>query len=247
MTDAVCRLLEWDSQFFDRRIATVTASCLTSETARAVEAWCRAHRVDCVYLRAGADDEQTARVAAEHGFALVDVRLDFDRRLTAQPAAAASGDIRPARNEDVDALRAIAGTAHHTTRFYFDTRFPRDRADELYRTWITKSVAESYADGVLVAARDGAAVGYITMQLVNETDGRIGLVGVAEAWRGRGVGRALVEAASSWFAARGRSRLLVAAQARNIAGVRLYERAGFQLATVDLWYHHWPGADRHAP
>jgi dTDP-4-amino-4,6-dideoxy-D-galactose acyltransferase len=247
MTDPVCRLLEWDSQFFNRRIATVTSSRLTKATGDAVDEWCRAHRVDCVYLRAGPDDELTARVAAGRGFELVDVRLDFDRRLTGPPAAAADGDVRPARTEDVEELRAIAGTSHDTTRFYFDTRFPRERADELYRTWIAKSVAEGYADGVLVASRDGAAVGYITMHLENETDARIGLVGVARPWRGKGVGRALVEAASSWCAARGRSRVAVATQARNVAGVRLYERAGFQLAKVDVWYHYWPAAGGHAP
>ena len=244
MTGEICRLLEWDSQFFDRRIATVTTTCLTSNTAAAVDAWCRAHDVDCVYLRASPDDEETARAAAERGFVLVDVRLDFDRPLTG--ATAVDADIRPARSEDVEALRAIAGTAHGTTRFYFDTRFPRDRADELYRTWIARSVAEGYADGVLVASRGGGPTGYITMHLEGETAARIGLVGVAQPWRGKGVGRALVEAASHWCAARGRSRVAVATQARNIAGVRLYERAGFQLAKVDVWYHYWPAASSHA-
>lgn len=247
MTDAICRLLEWDSQFFDRRIATVTTTRLTKDTGDAIDEWCHANRVDCVYLRADPDDAQTARLATEHGFDLVDVRLDFDRRLTGRPPVTAEGGVRPARVEDVEELRAIAATSHDTTRFYFDTRFPKERADELYATWIAKSVAEGYADGVLVASREGEAVGYITMHLENETDARIGLVGVAQPWRGKGLGRALVEAASSWSLARGRQRIAVATQARNVGGVRLYERAGFHLAKVDLWYHCWPATDRHAP
>jgi hypothetical protein len=37
----------------------------------------------------------------------------------------------------------------------------------------------------------------------------------------------------------------VATQARNLAGVRLYEVAGFRLHAVSFWYHRW--FERRAP
>jgi GNAT superfamily N-acetyltransferase len=240
VTDSLCTLLEWDSRFFGCRIARANPSRLTHETCESLLAWCEAHDVDCLYFLATPDDPETTCLAETHAFRLVDVRVDFERHLAAGQAPVTAADIRPAAAGDVPELRAIAGTSHHATRFYFDARFSRDRCDELYRTWITRS-CEGFADAVLVADRGGRAAGYITVHLEEGARARVGLVGVAEAWRGHGVGGALVDAALHWSAGRGRTSVSVATQARNIGGIRLYERAGFQAARVGLWYHRWFG------
>jgi len=69
--------------------------------------------------------------------------------------------------------------------------------------------------------------------------GRIGLVGAGAEARGRGVARALVLAALSWFRSRGSERVQVTTQGRNIAAQRLYQRCGFLTHSVSLYYHKW--------
>src|SRR6476659_4643159 len=70
-----CELLEWDSEHFDFAIARVTPGALTMEGPEAIDAWCRDRGVRCLYLCADAADTETARLAAGHGFRVVDVRV----------------------------------------------------------------------------------------------------------------------------------------------------------------------------
>src|SRR5262249_31685103 len=72
-----CRILDWDSEFFRRRIATFTGKPADRATfERAIE-WCRAERVACVYLRSDVEDLASRRLAEDHGFRLVDLRVTY--------------------------------------------------------------------------------------------------------------------------------------------------------------------------
>jgi ribosomal protein S18 acetylase RimI-like enzyme len=197
-----------------------------------VDAWAREHGVACLYFLAR-DELGAAAEAQAAGFRLVDVRVELDR----VPEPLDASTLRPATAEDLPALRGIARTNHRVTRFYADPRFPDDRCDDLYELWIERSV-EGWADVVLVADVDGRPVGYVSCHADGDA-GSIGLVGVAEEARGRGIGRALVAGAVSWCHDRGVGRISVVAQGRNAAAIRLYEGAGFRTADVGLWFHRW--------
>ena len=236
-TDNVCRILEWDSRFFGVRVARMPDGALSHDGAQRANAWCEAERVDCVYFLADSDDAETVRVAERHGFAFVDVRVTLECSLEARGAQGTDLPIRAAVPSDVPALRSIATVAHTDSRFYFDPQFPRERCDELYATWIEQS-CRGGADLTLVGVLDDGPCGYLTCH-ANESIGSIGLVGVAPAARGRGVGRALVDGALAFFAAREVTRVRVVTQARNVAAQALYQRHGFRTTAVQLWYHRW--------
>jgi len=50
---------------------------------------------------------------------------------------------------------------------------------------------------------------------------------------------ALVESARRWCAEQGADRVTVVTQARNAAGLRLYQRAGMTGRLIQLWFHKW--------
>jgi hypothetical protein len=81
------------------------------------------------------------------------VRVELERALVPAPAPV-DPRVRPAESRDLPALRAIARTSHHDSRFYCDARFSRARCDALYETWIEKS-CQGGAAAVLVADLDG--------------------------------------------------------------------------------------------
>ncbi len=238
MRDAApCRLLDWDTEFFGRRIARLTASRLTPEAVDDALAWCTRHGVECLYCLADADDPPTARLAEAHGFRHVDVRMTLAARLEGAAAPPPAGT-RPWAPADLTALRALARTSHRDSRFYADPAFPRARCDDLYATWIDRS-CHGYADAVLVADAAGVAVGYVSCHLDGGDAGRIGLFAVDAGHRGRGTGRALLAASLAWFGARGARRVTVVTQGRNVAAQRLYQRGGFVTDALQHWYHKW--------
>lgn len=241
MTDGeLCRFLEWDSAFFGRRIARVVGTRLTNDSARSVCAWSEANAIECLYFLAASDDPIATRAAEDHGFRFVDVRLTLGRGVPSESLGVGSGpgSVRPFERGDLETLRACARQNHTDSRFYFDPKFPAPLCDALYETWIEKS-CNGYADAVLVAEAGGLPAGYVTCDLNSEGEGQIGLVGVDPGHRGLGLGRALVGGALGWFAERGATRVRVVTQARNVGAQRLYEKSGFLVESVEIWYHRW--------
>lgn len=95
--------------------------------------------------------------------------------------------------------------------------------------------------GILSAWVDGARVGGIVVAWntpsVAMLEGRADLaviwdLRVAPAWRGRGVGGALLRAADAWALARGAHWLKVETQSINVDACRLYARHGCTLGAV---------------
>jgi dTDP-4-amino-4,6-dideoxy-D-galactose acyltransferase len=237
-----CELLPWDSTFFGRRIARVCGDVLTPELCRKIDHWVERHRVDLIYFLARTDDLQTTELAEQSGYQLVDVRITLERSLDSQIKSTTNypATIRPAAAADCDVLIALARQSHRGTRFYFDSRIPRDKADELYAAWMARDLAGD----VLVAQRENEIVGYVTFNHdPQRAVGSIGLTAVAASQRGLGIGQALMESAVAVLRDRGAARMTVVTQGRNIAALRLYGRCGFIVCNLQLYYHRWFTAD----
>ena len=233
--------LEWDSRFFERRIARVAASRLDADLVTRILAWCEAEVIQCLYFLADPADATTIRLAEDHRFRLVDVRMTLGRTLTDEVQASGSTTravIRPAAPADVPALRAIARVSHRDSRFYHDGAFPPARCDGLYETWIEKSCTGD-ADAVLVAELDERPVAYATCHRRATGRGQIGLFAVARESQGKGVGACLLGQALGWFSGQGLGEATVVTQGRATAAQRLYQRGGFLTRSVELWYHRW--------
>ncbi len=231
---SLCTYLDWDSEFFGRRIARLNVSHLSAKQADQALAWCADERIECLYFLADADDAETVRAVEARGFALVDIRCTLERR--GDPPSLPVG-IRPSQPEDIAALKAMASVNHRDSRFYYDGHFPQALCDTFYATWIERSCAD-YADAVLVAERDGEPAGYITCDLHGDY-GQIGLLGVGERWQGQRIGQALIDGALHWFGQRGIDRVQVVTQGRNVRAQRAYQRCGFISKQIQLWYHCW--------
>ncbi len=92
---------------------------------------------------------------------------------------------------------------------------------------------------VLVAELDGAAVGCLStsaMRVLHRPApvGRVSMMVVEEALRGRGIGAALVAAAERLLAAQGCYMVEVTSNARRTEAHRFYERLGYQRTSVRL-------------
>jgi ribosomal protein S18 acetylase RimI-like enzyme len=230
--------LDWDSRFFGLRIGRVLAPRLDTACAADTRRWFDAERLDCAYLLMGSDDPASVRAADEHGFRFIDIRLTLDCPLAPDDAPALPAGVRPAKEDDVPALQAIARRSHRESRFHSDPRFEHARCDELYAAWIANSY-RGRAKVVLVAEDEGRPVGYLAVTQPGPEEGQIDLLAVADTARGRGHGARLVAASLHWCAEHALRRVRVVTQGRNVEAQRLYQAAGFRTRSVELWYHRW--------
>lgn len=85
----------------------------------------------------------------------------------------------------------------------------------------------------LVAVGDGAIVGELTLKAISprRAVAHVATLGmsVAVAWRGRGVGAALLTDAIAWAEGAGITRIELYVYARNEPAIRLYKRFGFEI------------------
>ncbi len=232
--------LDWDSRFFGIRIGRLSGTPASAADLAAPLATARAENYDCLYASVPADALDAGLLLERAGFVARDVRLEFGRAVAGAPPV---DGVRTWSQEDLPVLEQIAETAFANTRFAADPHFPRERVRELYRTWIRNS-CQGFADAVLVAGPAHEPQGFVTLHLEKATaDARIGLIGIAGAHRGQGVGSRLVSAAIHWTSGQGCTRILVATQAINVGAQRLYQRAGFTTVAASTWYHAWPRSE----
>lgn len=132
--------------------------------------------------------------------------------------------LRQARAEDLPALVGLLAQL-----FAIETDFPIDPAVQARGLALLLARPEAV---VLVAEAEGRTVGMCTVQLTAST-ARGGLsagvedVVVDAAWRGRGIGRALLATAEAWARERGAVRLALLADETNHAALDFYDRLGF--------------------
>jgi len=90
---------------------------------------------------------------------------------------------------------------------------------------------------LLVAEEDGRPAGFAFLEhqtdyFTGERHAHLGMIAVAEAAEGRGVGAALLRAAEDWSLARGYAKLTLNVFEGNARARRAYERAEYRIETV---------------
>jgi Acetyltransferases len=150
--------------------------------------------------------------------------------------------VRPAAPADmpvVGRLGALLVRLHHDfdpQRFIAAT----SRTEQGYGSFLGSQLEESSVV-VLVAERNGTVLGY-TYAGVEGTDymslrGPAGVlydIVVDPAERGRGVGRALLDATLAALEARGAPRVVLSTAERNEPAQRLFARAGFRRTMIEM-------------
>ena len=135
-------------------------------------------------------------------------------------------ELRPARPEDADAIHALLAQVIGEGAFLMSVQPPEV---EHYRQHL-RGVLQLGAP-VWVACASGRVIGWCDLhQRPNPEQqhvGRLG-IGVARAWRGRGVGTALLQAVIDKAWRVGFRRLELEVFVDNERAIRLYERHGFR-------------------
>lgn len=240
--------LPWDSQHFGFRVAQINSADVDDAGLEEVLQRARRTSVGLVYWATAAGRGVPERLLRDYTGVLVDWKTTLAADLPLGPSGTA-----PFRVEDwtiaeyprQPATRrllelGIAAGAH--SRFYRDSRIPREKAAGLFELWTQACAQRTAADVVLTATRgraDSDPAGMVTLS-VKEEVGQIGLIAVHQSARGKRIGDALLREAHRQMVQRGAKRTTVVTQRANVAACRLYERRGYSVQRVRQFFHFWP-------
>ena len=243
MSQLLVQPLEWDSNFLGFPVGRLTAQQGSVISLDTVAAQSRQAGMRLIYLVVDPDDAGTANAARQVGAWLADQKVTFARATTtqsepSQPAAAGSGTVVNT-NKFTPQLEQLAWQSGEFSRFRLDARFAPHVFQELYTQWLRASLTGELARVVLAySSPEGAEVGLLTLGH-QEGQASIGLLAVAGANRGQGIGQQLVEAARQQAHRWGCPTLQVVTQRANERACRFYARCGFELVREEHIYHLW--------
>jgi ribosomal protein S18 acetylase RimI-like enzyme len=197
-----------------------------------------------VTTRITADDTVLLHAFEDHGFRVVVPMVTLGRALEkVRLALPADGSISALQPEDIARIEKIAATAFLWGRFSADPLVPPEAAEKVHRTWARNCCLGTHAKHVLVARNGSEVLGFIALksQRAGEIEvGSIELIATSEASRGKGIGRALVQAGCNWLSSTV-DYAVVRTELPNVSALRMYEAQGFRVLNGSLYLSRWQG------
>ncbi|KML64886.1 dTDP-4-amino-4,6-dideoxy-D-galactose acyltransferase [Pectobacterium peruviense] len=184
-----------------------------------------------------ADNLVLADALADLGFRLVEGEVDLSLLLHPTTVATPLPRWREATLDDIPALRDAASRVFALSRFRTPWYQPED-SGRFYAQWVENAVCGKFDHSCLMMEdAEGHPQGWVTLRRLDDSDARIGLLGV---WPGvtiRGIGSQLMALAEAWCRQQGLIRLRVATQVGNVAALRLYLRRGATIESTAYWLY----------
>lgn len=235
------QILEWDSNFFGFAVARIIPKKISCEQLQNILIDLKKINVKLVYWATDSADTESHMAAKYLGGYLADEKITYSIDLK---KIYENNILSPIKVEEYNQqipnseLENLAIQSGMYSRYNLDPNFSKSQFEKLYRNWIINSTNKTISDAVLVIHEKNKIVGMITLVEMAE-NGYIGLIAVDSSMRGKGLGKALVRSAISWFKVKGYDKIKVVTQTRNIAACNLYEKIGFSEKKVEYFYHFW--------
>jgi RimJ/RimL family protein N-acetyltransferase len=132
--------------------------------------------------------------------------------------------VRPLRVEEIEALLDLLDAVAAERRWIAsEPPIPRDR----WREGFERNLEEEYSVNLAAVDEEDRLIGQLDARGRADRPAEIGMA-VAEGWRGRGVGTALMQACVDWARELGVHKLALQVWPHNDAAIRLYEKFGFE-------------------
>jgi mycothiol synthase len=200
---------------------------LGTEIVERGEAFARAEGAQKIHTGAAEPDTAARALFESHGYREVRRFYEMAIELTEEPAAPVVPDgliVDEFRNDEYGAFYDALNEA-----FAEHWEWHPDPFDE----WLERRKGQDHDEhgSVWFVVRDGDELAAVTR---NDADvaggGYVGAIGVRPAWRGKGLGKALLQATFAEFWRRGTTRVTLDVDSQNTTGaVALYERVGMHV------------------
>jgi dTDP-4-amino-4,6-dideoxy-D-galactose acyltransferase len=233
------KLLEWDTEHFGYKIASVRPSKLEIKELHSLINELKTNNFKLAYCFVNPSDEVSNNsLISSCGF-ISDEKVSFVMNIRQLENLIYSSNVCSYKsNFTSEKLKLLALQSGLYSRFKMDKKFVNNEYEKLYSEWINKSVNKEIADEILVYYIDEEEKGFVTLSMKNET-GSIGLIAVDEKERGHSIGKELMKAAFSTFKEKDIINIEVATQKANTRACEFYKSLGFEIGTVENIYHLW--------
>lgn len=229
------KILPWDSEFFNIKVAEVEKNSLAGAEKEKLYLDLAEEGVELAYYTADAPVEE--EVDGPFSFHLVNKKAPLIKYLSKTSEFHKNISLFKG-SVPTSELISLSYRAGDHSRFSSDPNLDSAKVKTLYELWITKSVQKEMADEVLVYILNNKIEGFITLRF-RGLEGQTPLFAVSKEAEGKGVSFALMRAADSVLLQNGCTFCTSATQADNRAAVTVFKRHGCEIKPVEYVYHLW--------
>ncbi|HNW69194.1 MAG TPA: GNAT family N-acetyltransferase [Bacteroidales bacterium] len=233
------RHLDWDSDFFGFKVASLFYSKPDVFLIKSSINKLKEKQYKLIYLIGPAE---ISEISSNQFFIPIDIKynytIDLADNLLHSVGELSTNVIPYHESGKKETMIKLALQSGDFSRFNIDKKFDVGKYEELYTTWIERSMRREIADEVLVYMNNSKILGFITLSALDGF-GKIGLIAVDETERGKSIGRQLIYSSFQYFIKREIYKVFVATQGENINACTFYKKMGFILADKQYYYHIW--------
>lgn len=255
------KLSRWDSEHFGYPVAVVDSVVVKTlgydgelEVANVLleglNEWCQFAGVRLVSARVSARDLPVIHGLERSGFRFIESWIFNKYDLSRLPEPRVDPNcLRLAHRGDLDLMHEYSRGAFVTQRFHADPRVDPERADSLYRKWISTSFDDPN-QRVLALEDTGKPVAfmiYYESDLTTCLSRRFAMWRMAlldPASRGKGVGTEFFTALLYHHREAGFDVVDSGLSMRNLASLHLHNRIGFKVVATLVTFHLWLAPDQ---
>lgn len=226
--------LDWDSNHFGINIANLDYDHSLNDFGD-IEKFVRENKIKIMQCCCDISDVRFINFLEKNGFHFVDIKMTYF--LDLKNIDKNDAQIAFATNKDASVLKRIAASVFVNKSRYYNSFFNRIKADELFELWIENSINGKFDDLCIKFEQDGIVAGFITGKKTDDSNARIGLIGVDGNFQGRGIGAELLKSLFSFYKSEEVSNINVSTQGKNIVANNFYIKNGFIIKSVEAWLY----------
>ncbi|MGW1455540.1 GNAT family N-acetyltransferase [Salegentibacter agarivorans] len=230
------KILKWDTNFFNFKVAKIKNNALTEITKRKdiLEDLAK-EKVKLVYYNS--QKELELSFSSDFEINLIINRVPLERDVIKEFPFHANISFYEDDYPD-ESLIELAQLAGRQGRFGLDPKIPVETCDEIFKNWIINSVNKKLASHTLVYKEKSEIVGFATID-VKKGKGYTPLFAVKRKFEGKGISFALMRAIETVLKREGCHIVVGGTQKLNEKALKVYERYGLIPQRPEFIYHFW--------
>lgn len=226
------KMLDWDSTFFEKKIFSVQLN--NDDDIEEVEFHLQKENADLAYVFIPVSSGIAKKVADHSNIVLYDHKLTYKMMLSGKDFPIVKNVEEEYSSPDNDFI-SLAISSGIYSRFALDTAL-NHKFEEMYALWLRNSLNKKLADKVFVMKSNDFITSFITCKIKNEI-GNIGLIATHADYRGKSLGRNLINHVHNWYLQNNIKISEVVTQKSNAIACAFYENYGFEISQEELVYH----------
>jgi len=230
------RQLKWDTEFFKKKIGALVFEDLSKTSLSKDLEWAKKEQYKYIVCQLKSPKPSTINLLENYRFYLSDISVIWKMRVeeylskVEKRGLISNAKVNQAKAKDIPELQEMIKPMFPNSRFYSDPFFSHEEADNLHLVWIENSVLGKAAELVLHIPGKG----FVTCKKREGEVGEIILIGVKDRFRGKNLGKVLMDSSVEWFSINGIKDIKIKTQLKNIAAMNFYRKLGFSVDGYDM-------------